>query len=125
MSTSIVTSAAPAATEYPSSDGKPMAENDAQRLNMIYAGDALGQWFAKREDVYVSGDLPIYYEEDNPNESPGIPADSVSEVLRFASAHHPFVLTTISRGNAVDRPSDVPKLTNATLLYLLTSRNDY
>ena len=69
MSTSVVTPAAPAAIEYPSSDGKPMAENDAQRLNMIYAGDALGQWFAKREDVYVSGDLLIYYEEGNPKVS--------------------------------------------------------
>ena len=69
MSTSIVTPAAPAAIEYPSSDGKPMAENDAQGLTMIYARNVLAQWFSTREDVYVSGDLLIYYEEDNPRVS--------------------------------------------------------
>ena len=69
MSTSVVTSAAPAAVEYPSSDGKPMAENDAQALTMIYARNALAAWFARREDVYVSGDLLIYYEEGNPRVS--------------------------------------------------------
>ncbi len=69
MSTSVVTRAAPAAIEYPSSDGKPMAESDAQGLTMIYARNALAAWFAKRQDVYVSGDLLIYYEEGNPKVS--------------------------------------------------------
>ena len=69
MSTSVVTPAAPAAVEYPSSDGKPMAENDAQALTMIYARNVLAQWFSTREDAYVSGDLLIYYEEGNPNVS--------------------------------------------------------
>jgi Uma2 family endonuclease len=36
---------------------------------MIYARNALAAWFAKREDVYVSGDLLIYYEEGNPRVS--------------------------------------------------------
>ena len=65
MSTPLVTPAAPVAVEYPSSDGKPMAENDAQRLAMVYAMDVLATRFAEHEDVYVSGDLLIYYEEDN------------------------------------------------------------
>ena len=69
MSTSVVTPAASPAVEYPSSDGKPMAENDAQALTMIYARNALTAWFARREDVYVSGDLLIYYEEGNPKVS--------------------------------------------------------
>ena len=69
MSTSVVTPAAPAAVEYPSSDGKPMAESDAQGLTMIYARNVLAQWFSTRKDVYVSGDLLIYYEEGNPNVS--------------------------------------------------------
>ena len=68
MGTSVVTPA-PAAVEYPSSDGKPMAESDAQGLTMIYARNALAAWFAKRQDVYVSGDLLIYYEEGNPKVS--------------------------------------------------------
>ena len=59
----------PAAVEYPSSDGKPMAENDAQRAAIMYAIGSLDLWYADRPDVYVSGDLLIYYEEGNPRKS--------------------------------------------------------
>ena len=59
----------PPAVEYPSSDGKPMAENDAQRAAIMYAIGALEIRFAQRPDVYVSGDLLIYYEEGNPRAS--------------------------------------------------------
>ena len=58
-----------AQVEYPSSDGRPMAENDAQRAAIMYAIGALDLWFADRPDVYVSGDLLIYYEEGNPRKS--------------------------------------------------------
>ena len=56
----------PAPVEYPSSDGRPMAENDWQLHAMIDAISVLGRYFSDREDVYVSGDLLIYYEEGNP-----------------------------------------------------------
>ncbi len=69
MSTPVVPPPAPVALEYPSSDGKPMAENDAQGLTMIYARDVLATRFAEHEDVYVSGDLLIYYQEGNPRVS--------------------------------------------------------
>ena len=59
----------PAAVEYPDSDGKPMAENDAQRAAIMYGIGALELWFADREDVYVSGDLLIYYVEGDPRKS--------------------------------------------------------
>ena len=59
----------PAAIDYPRSDGKPLAENDAQLHALLYAVGALGLHFAERSDVYVSGDLPIYYEEGNPRVS--------------------------------------------------------
>ena len=55
-----------AAVDYPSSDGKPLAENDAQLHAILYAVSALRVYFAARADVYVSGDLLIYYEEGNP-----------------------------------------------------------
>ena len=55
--------------EYPSSDGQPMAENDAQRHAIIYAISALTRHFKRRSDAYVSGDLLIYYEEGNPRVS--------------------------------------------------------
>ena len=51
--------------DYPSSDGKPMAENDWQLHAMLYAIGVLQAHFARRPDVYVSGDTLIYYEEGN------------------------------------------------------------
>ena len=55
--------------EYPSSDGKPLAENDAQLAAILYGVGALRVRYAARRDVYVSGDLLIYYEEGNPRAS--------------------------------------------------------
>ena len=59
----------PVAVEYPSGDGKPMAENDAQLAAILYGIGALRVYFEAREDVYVSGDLLMYYEEGNPRVS--------------------------------------------------------
>ena len=59
----------PAAVEYPSSDGKPLAENDAQHRAILYAIGALQMYYSAHADVYVSGDLLIYYEEGNPRVS--------------------------------------------------------
>ena len=66
-----MTRPAPAAAlvHYPSSDGKPMAENDLQRNAIMYGIGALARHFRDRRDVYVSGDLLIYYEEGNPRVS--------------------------------------------------------
>ena len=55
--------------EYPSSDGKPLAENDAQLAAILYSVSALRVRYAGRSDVYVSCDLLIYYEEGNPRVS--------------------------------------------------------
>ncbi|MYN65626.1 MAG: Uma2 family endonuclease [Acidobacteria bacterium] len=43
-----------------------MAENDAQRSAIMYGIGALARHFKSRQDVYVSGDLLIYYREGNP-----------------------------------------------------------
>ena len=59
----------PVAIDYPSSDGKPLAENDAQLHAIHYAFGALRLYYAARADVYVSADLLIYYEEGNPRVS--------------------------------------------------------
>ena len=58
-----------AAIEYPSGDGKPLAENDPQLHAIHYAFGALGLYYAAHPDVYVSADLLIYYEEGNPRVS--------------------------------------------------------
>ena len=55
-----------AAVDYPSSDGKPLAENDLQARAILYAFGALRVRYSdRRRDVYVSADLLIYYEEGN------------------------------------------------------------
>ena len=59
-----------AAIDYPSSDGKPLAENDLQARAILYAFGALRvRYRERRSDVYVSADLLIYYEEGNPRVS--------------------------------------------------------
>lgn len=54
---------------YPSSDGKPMAESDLQRDEMTRLIETLQDAFASEQDVYVSGNLLLYYEEGNPRTS--------------------------------------------------------
>ena len=51
--------------EYPDSGGQPMAETDFQRDVMTCAIETLKVRFRGREDVYVAGNLFIYYEEGN------------------------------------------------------------
>ena len=57
------------AIDYPTEDGVPMAETDAQGIPLMYAVIGLRDYFRPRPDVYVSGNLLIYYEEGNRNAS--------------------------------------------------------
>jgi hypothetical protein len=54
---------------YPDTDGEPMAESDFQRKPLTYLVEALDLHFQERSNVYVSGNLLVYYEEGNPNAS--------------------------------------------------------
>ena len=54
---------------YPSSDGKPMAETDKHRKLMVDFIQMLEYHFREANDVYVSGNLLMYYEEGNPRKS--------------------------------------------------------
>ena len=56
----------PPAIDYPSGDGEPLAENDWQLRAILGSFASLDLHFRDRPDVYVSGDLFIYYEEGNP-----------------------------------------------------------
>ena len=55
--------------EYPETDGQPMTESDATRTYMIYCIAALRAFFQSRPQIYVSGNLFIYYEEGNPKQN--------------------------------------------------------
>jgi Uma2 family endonuclease len=51
--------------EYPTSDGKPMAETDWHRDLMVNLILTLKMFFAPRPRVYVSGNLLLFYERGN------------------------------------------------------------
>lgn len=51
---------------YPESDGQPMAESDLHRKEMIYLLDALEAHFRAVPDVYIAGNLLLYYVEGSP-----------------------------------------------------------
>ncbi len=52
--------------EYPDSDGKPMAETDIHRDLMFDLIERLKARYADRNDVYVTGNLFVYYVENKP-----------------------------------------------------------
>jgi Uma2 family endonuclease len=54
------------AIEYPESDGKPLGETDAHRREILAIISMLELYFAAHADVYISGNLMLYYEEGNP-----------------------------------------------------------
>ncbi len=53
----------PVGIEYPESDGLPMAESDLHRDIMVDLINRLKERYARRKDVYVTGNLLVYYEE--------------------------------------------------------------
>ena len=52
-----------AVVDYPYSDGRPMAESEAQLRAMLYLVAALYAHFRDRDDVYVGADMFIYHEQ--------------------------------------------------------------
>ena len=53
--------------DYPSSDGEPMAESDEQYTAMTYAVSALRVRYHHRQDVYIAGDMLVYYQMNRRN----------------------------------------------------------
>ena len=51
--------------DYPTSDGRPMAETDLHRQDMVDVIQTLQECFATDPNVYVSGNLLLFYEEGN------------------------------------------------------------
>jgi Uma2 family endonuclease len=49
--------------DYPTSDGRPMAETDVHRQDMMDLIETLQDRYADDPDVYVSGNLLLFYEE--------------------------------------------------------------
>ena len=55
--------------DYPDSDGLPMAESESQFWPILYVGAALDCYFQARDDVYVVGNLLLYYQEGDDKKS--------------------------------------------------------
>lgn len=54
---------------YPEEDGEPMAVSDLHRLILTRLLEILDAHFAERPEVYVSGDILMYYVEGDPRKS--------------------------------------------------------
>ena len=54
---------------YPESDGEPMAESPRHQQVMIDCMDILRSHFHGIPDVYIGGNMLLYYEEGNPRKS--------------------------------------------------------
>lgn len=54
---------------YPESDGKPMAETDVHRDLMTDWMQMLRHHYRDKNDVYVSGNIFMYYVEGDPRQS--------------------------------------------------------
>jgi hypothetical protein len=52
---------------YPDSDGTPIAESDSARDYLTYSVEALQLYFQNTPNIYVSGNLSIYYQQGTPS----------------------------------------------------------
>lgn len=83
--------------EYPESDGEPLAETDAQFNPLTYAVSALRIHFADRQDVYVGGNMLMYYILNDPS------ASVAPDVFAVFGAHdnHPRRSWIVSREGGI------------------------
>ncbi len=98
--------------EYPDSDGKPMAETPLHRKVMLHLIEALEDHFAGEPDVYVSGNMLLYYEKGNPSSAVapdifvvrGVPKDEDRDVyLLWREGKAPcFVLEVTSKSTRLE-----------------------
>ena len=56
----------PTPIHYPETDGKPMGETDVHIDALIYLREALRDHFRDAPQVYVAGNMFLYYEEGDP-----------------------------------------------------------
>ncbi|MGL5032657.1 MAG: Uma2 family endonuclease [Microcystaceae cyanobacterium] len=84
---------------YPDSDGLPMAESDIARDYLVYGVEALASYFQEYANVYVSGNLFIYYEQGNPK---AVVAPDVFVVFDVEKKKRPFYKIWEEQGKIPD-----------------------
>ncbi len=86
------------AVEYPTSDGKPVAETDLHFDRITYAAQSLKIRYANAPDVYVGANMLVYDE-------PGNPADTWPPTYSWCSACRTTVVTYSRYGKRRRPPS--------------------
>lgn len=94
-----------APNDYPTGDGKPMAETDVHRALMNALIETLQWWFADEPTTYVSGNLLIFYEPGNKRRHvspdvfvvPGIGGHTRENYLAWEEGDIPFVVELTSK----------------------------
>ena len=114
--------------EYPESNGKPLAETDAHIQAIIDAIETLADFFRNDPQVYVAGNLLMYYEEGNPAASiapdvfvvRGVPKTARRVYKLWEEGHPPtMVLEITSRSTRVEDSG------NKRFLYALLGVREY
>ena len=135
----MIRSVPPTTVEYPCSDGQPMAESDVHARCMTYVADALRSHFSRRgrENVYVSANSFLYYEQGNPRAvvAPdvyvviGAPGHLRDSYLLWNEPKAPdFVLEATSKSTRredVGRKRDVYAALGVTEYFLYDPRAEY
>jgi Uma2 family endonuclease len=104
-----------AAIDYPTSDGRPMAETDLHRDLMVALIQILDHFFAEKSTVYVSGNLLVYYVPGNKRKhvSPdvfvvfGVPKKKRDYYLAWEEGKYPSVVIEVTSKST--RSEDIKK----------------
>ncbi len=114
--------------EYPESDGKPTAETDTHRQEMLDTIDTLTDFFRSDPNVYVAGNLLLYYEEGNLAASvapdvfvvKGVPKGQRRTYKLWVEGQPPTVVLEIT-----SRSTRLEDLGNKRALYALIGVGEY
>jgi len=123
--------------DYPESDGRPMAESDLHRDVMLDLIHALRSRYAGEPEVYVAGNLLLYYVEGNPRASiapdlflvRGVPKRRRRSYLLWKEGRAPsFVIEVTSestRDEDLGRKKDCYELLGVEEYFLFDPASEY
>ena len=100
--------------DYPTSDGRPMAETDLHRNLMVDLLETLTDWFAADRMTYVSGNILLFYEPGNRRRhlSPdllfvrGIPKRERENYLAWVEGKVPDVVIELTSASTRDEDQE-------------------
>lgn len=122
--------------EYPESDGKPMAESDVHLEVMLALIQGLRDHFSQTPDIYVAGNLLLYYEEGKRSSvAPdifvvrGVPNHKRDTYLLWREGKAPCFVLEITSKSTRDEDLSKKKLVYARLgveeYFLFDPRGEY